>query len=294
VHPVLVDFLGVPIYGYGVMLGLSCVIGAHLAVWLSARSGIPEGKAWRFAITVIVIGLVGGRAHDVWINTTSWAAFFDKMTQLSHSGRTAYGAFLSATIGAVIFSRVLEVPFWRFADAVSPTMAIGLGITRIGCFLWGCDYGPRTDAWGVCFPKGSPAWEDQVALGLIKSDAPRALPVFPIQFVESFVGFAIGALCIKVWFSRPRREGAALLTFFLAYGLCRAALELFREDSGRGTIAGMSTSMAIGLGTAAAAAVAFLVPQLARLRPEAGEILPPPGTPEAEAAAAAEPQTKAK
>ena len=38
-------------------------------------------------------------------------------------------------------------------------MALGIGITRIGCFLNGCCFGTPTDQpWGVAFPKGSIPW----------------------------------------------------------------------------------------------------------------------------------------
>lgn len=269
---------GIPIYSYGVALGLSCVLGAHLAVYLAARSGIEERRAWWFALTVIVVGIVGGRVHDVAINSDSLSEFFSEMTKLQHAGRTAYGAFLSASIAAVVTARALKVPFWRFADAVAPTMALGLGLTRIGCFLWGCDYGVRTDAWGVHFPAGSPAWQDQLDHGLITREATESLAVFPIQLVESaFGGFAIGLFLLWAWFRRPRREGSVFLGFFALYGVVRALLEVWRADEGRGELAGMSTSMAIGLFTSLPAVLLIFVPQLARWRPEAGEILPPPG-----------------
>lgn len=274
---------GIPIYSYGVALGLSCVLGAHLAVYLAARSGVQEKRAWWFALTVIVVGIVGGRVHDVAINSASLAEFFAEITKLQHAGRTAYGAFLSASIAAVVTSRVLKVPFWRFADAAAPTMALGLGLTRVGCFLWGCDYGVRTEAWGVQFPAGSPAWQDQLDHGLITREASASLAVFPIQLVESAAGFAIGVFLLWVWFRRPRREGSAFLGFFATYGVIRALLEVWRADEGRGELAGMSTSMAIGLFTAGPALALVFVPALARLRPAAGEVLPPPAA-EGEAA----------
>ena len=72
-----------------------------------------------------------------------------------HSGRTAYGGYIGGTLAAIVATRLLKVPFWRFADAVAPTLALGLGVVRIGCFCFGCDYGFQTDEWGVVFPEGS-------------------------------------------------------------------------------------------------------------------------------------------
>ena len=42
--------------------------------------------------------------------------------------------------------------FWKCADLLAPSVAIGYAITRIGCFLNGCCYGaPTSLPWGVRF-----------------------------------------------------------------------------------------------------------------------------------------------
>jgi len=269
-YPVLFTLPGgKDVFSYGVMLGLSCVIGAHLAIYLGRRSGIEERRGWYMVLTVIVVGLVGGRVHDLIVNGRPFSELF----QLTHSGRTAYGAFVSATLAGIVASRLYTVPFWRFGDAAAPTMAIGLGLTRIGCFLYGCDYGQVSERWGVRFPVGSPAYEDHLARGLIQEGSP-SLPVFPIQLPASVVGLSLGAFLIWLWFRRPRREGTVLLWFGLGYGLARAALEQFRDDVGRGELLGLSTSTTIGLGTALLSIAFLTVPQLRALRPEAAPALP--------------------
>lgn len=272
--PVLIQVGPLTIYSYGVFLGLSCVTGAHLAVALSERSGIPRAKAWWFTLIVIAVGLVGGRVHDVIVNGGGWS----ELLALVHSGRTAYGAFLSATAAALFAAWRLKVNFWRFGDAAAPTMALGLALTRIGCFLAGCDYGVRCDPpWGLCFPPNSPAWKDQ---GLVDLTKP-SLPVFPVQLLESGLSALIFAALMWLWYRRPRREGTVLLGFFVLYGLVRAALEQARGDSGRGVILGLSTSTTIGLATALVAAIAAL-PPLSRLRGDAGPVLEPPPEPDPE------------
>lgn len=263
---------GLPIWSYGVMLGLSCVAGGHLAVYLCQRSGISRWDALRMVIFVIVVGLVGGRIHDLIVNQAPLEEWF----KLQHAGRTAYGAFLSGIAAAVIGAQIFKTSFWRFGDAAAPTMALGLGLTRIGCFLYGCDYGFESEAYGVCFPRGSPAWVDQHDAGKILFTAEASLPVFPTQIPSSVVGFTIFAILMAAWFKRPRREGSVLLLFLLTYGLGRAGLEVFRADAGRGSLMGLSTSTTIGLTTAALAAVFLFVPPLANLRGDAGEVLDVP------------------
>jgi phosphatidylglycerol:prolipoprotein diacylglycerol transferase len=268
--PILFVLFGIPVYGYGVMLGISCVAGAHLAVYLSVRSGIPHKKAWGMVLAVIVVGLVGGRIHDLIVNGN---LTFDELFKLRHSGRTAYGAFLAATLTGIVAARVFKISFWRFADAAAPTMALGLGLTRIGCFFAGCDYGFQSDSWGVAFPVESPAWRDQFVAGVISKDAAASLPVFPAQLLSSLAGFLLFGLTMWLWFRRPRRAGSVLLLFFGSYGLVRAGLEALREDAGRGMLFGFSTSTTIGFMTCAVALALAFVPPLRNLREDSGEIL---------------------
>ena len=272
-----IPFLGWPVYSYGVMLGLSCVLGAHLAVYLASRSGIDAKKAWWLVLIVIAIGVASGRAHELIVQGR---LFSSQALEVSHAGRTAYGGFIGGGLAGFFGARFLGVPFWKFADAVAPTLALGLGLTRIGCFMYGCDYGFRSDAWGVSFPAGSPACHDQLEAGLLQPLAdgsfPAALPVFPAQLLSSLVGWVLFGLCMWLWFRRPRREGTVLLVFVLTYGLARAGLEYLREDLGRGTLLGMTTSTTIGFGTAAVAIAFLCLPKLRDLRGDAGEVLDAP------------------
>jgi phosphatidylglycerol---prolipoprotein diacylglyceryl transferase len=275
---------GKPIFGYGVMLGLSCVIGAHLAVYLAGRTGVRRDQAWRFTIFVIVMGVVGGRVHDLMVNALPQGRFMEELFKLEHAGRTAYGGFLGAIFAAVLARWIWDAPFWRMGDAAAPTLALGLGLTRIGCFLAGCDYGVQSERWGWAFPAHSPAWEDQVQASLISPEAAQSLPVLPVQLLASFTGLALTVVILLVWRRRPdpatghlapAREGDAFLTFFLLYGLARSGLEQIRGDVGRGELAGLSTSTTIGLVTAGACLLLLLIPQLRALRPESQRILSP-------------------
>jgi len=264
---------GVPVFGYGLILGCALAMAAHLGAWLAERSGIPTAKVWIFALIVIAVGFLGGRVHELIIQG---ALTPDELLKLQHSGRTAYGGFLFATASAVFAAYALKIPFWKIVDAAAPGMALGLGVARVGCFLFGCDYGFISDRWGLAFPQGSPAWYDQVQAGMIPTTATSSLPVFPAQLLASFLGLVLFGVLMRVWFYRPRREGTVLLLFFLMYGLVRAGLEQLRMDAGRGELLGLSTSTTIGLVTAAVATLFLVVPQLARLRGDAGEIVAPP------------------
>jgi len=76
----------------------------------------------------------------------------------------AYGLMLTVS---VIAGRLLA-----WADCVAPSLCVGLALTRVGCFLGGCDFGRDWNGpWAVGFPAGSPAFVQQARLGLLPSGA---------------------------------------------------------------------------------------------------------------------------
>jgi phosphatidylglycerol---prolipoprotein diacylglyceryl transferase len=125
-------------------------------------------------------------------------------------------------------------------------------ITRIGCYLFGCDVGrPLGDsapAWlkaAGTFPRwvdgtlergsGSPAWVQHVKERGLSPDAMASLPVHPTQLYESLVG--AGLLVFLLVARRHQKfRGEIFLLFTFSYGVCRYMLELLRDDAERGSI----------------------------------------------------------
>jgi phosphatidylglycerol:prolipoprotein diacylglycerol transferase len=131
-----------------------------------------------------------------------------------------------------------------------PSLASGLMLTRIGCYLFGCDFGkPLPDGapgWlktiGT-FPhwpegtlnrgSGAPAWIQHVEHNLISADATTSLPVHPTQIYESLVGAAL--LALLFWVRKHQKfRGQLFLVFAFAYGVLRFLLEILRDDLERG------------------------------------------------------------
>jgi phosphatidylglycerol:prolipoprotein diacylglycerol transferase len=166
---------------------------------------------------------------------------------------------LGGIVSSAVALRLQNTDWWAFVDNGTPGLAIGLGITRIGCYLFGCDYGVRsTDALAVSFPRwddtavgpwmpaSSPAHSDHVVAGLDFASAHSHL-VHPTQLYESLVGFLAFAVLI-LWRPKKRFHGQICLAFLIYYAIARFAIELLRGDADRGdsVMLGMSTSQLIG------------------------------------------------
>ncbi|MEZ4306614.1 MAG: prolipoprotein diacylglyceryl transferase, partial [Polyangiaceae bacterium] len=150
-----------------------------------------------------------------------------------------------------------------------PSLASGLMITRIGCYLFGCDFGRPLEAtapewlkglgsfprWAPGLlhegnpPEGAPAWTQHVKNHLINDSATTSLPVHPTQLYESLVGAGLLALLLYAR-TKQKFRGQIFLLFTFAYGVCRYMLEILRDDEERGSLpfsAGKDTMIALGL-----------------------------------------------
>lgn len=272
VHPILFHLpFGIPLYSYGLMLTVSVLVGRLLAIRLAERAGIARTLADRCATWTLVGAIVGCRLLYVATNLHEFHTPLDVFAWWK-GGIVAYGGFLGGLAAAVVTCRAYEIRLLVWADAVVPSLCIGLALTRVGCFLGGCDYGIVWDGpWAVRFPAGSPAFVQHRALGLLRGDATVALPVHPTQVYEALAGVM---LVFVVWAVRRRSRvaGYALAAFGLGYGVLRYLIEIVRADPHRGMVGPWTTSQFIAVATCAAAALLLIV--LAHKRSDSDLIRP--------------------
>lgn len=270
-HPILVNLpFGLPLYAYGAMLTLSVIAGRVLAVRLAARAGIEPRLADRCSLWTFVGAIVGARLLYVVTNLDQFDQAIDVLRWWK-GGVVAYGGFLGGLAGSIVFCRIHRVRVLAWADCAIPSVCLGLILTRVGCFLAGCDFGrPWDGPWAVRFPAGSPAYVEQTLLGLLPRGASQSLPVHPTQLYESLAGVALLALVVAIR-RRQARPGQALAAFALGYAVLRYLIEMVRADPNRGSLAGFSTSQVIALITFVSAS-AFLY--LRRRKTESGRSTP--------------------
>lgn len=263
-----------PLHGYGSALALSFLAGWFLSARLAERGGIP-GRRFAGAYFATLIGaLLGARLLYV---VTNLSDFDDAVValDLQGGGLAAYGGFVGGLLGAWLYARSAGVSLRLWADCAAPSAALGVGLTRIGCYLHGCDFGkplgsqaplwlrkvgtfPRWDEPSLPLGTGAPAWQLHVERGWIEFDATTSLPVHPTQLYESLAGLMIFAAALWVWHKR-RFAGQVMLTVAMAYGACRFALELWRGDPERGQFGlalGPATTLGIALFVLGASAAA--------------------------------------
>jgi phosphatidylglycerol:prolipoprotein diacylglycerol transferase len=246
----------VPIYAYGVMLGVSLVVGWYLTLPLSERDGLPKETMANCYVVTALAALAGSRILYAVTNPDEFKSVTD-LFALRNGGLVAYGGFIGGLLGSWAFLAPKKIRLLAWADDAVPSLASGLMITRIGCYLFGCDFGqrlpdnaphflktlgtfPHWAAGTLASGEGSPAYVRHLEVyrgtpieaDLVKMNS--SFPVHPTQLYESLVGLLL--LVLLLWQRRYTRfRGQVFFLFVFGYGFLRFLLELWRDDVERGS-----------------------------------------------------------
>ena len=131
-----------PIYAYGVMLGLSLVVGWYISLTLAKQDGLPRETMANNYVFTAICAIIGSRVLYILTNLEEFHGWRDYLA-IRSGGLVAYGGFLGGFLGSWYFCARRKIRLLAWADAAVPSLASGLLFTRIGCFLFGCDFGKK-------------------------------------------------------------------------------------------------------------------------------------------------------
>lgn len=234
-YPILIEFGWFKIFTYGLLVAGGFLVGIVLAARQAEKEGLDPQRILDLCFYILVSAILGARLLYVAIE---YRHFLDRPLEILmfwKGGLVYYGGLICAVLSGWVFIRKHGLPVWKVADLLAPSLAIGQGVGRWGCFFAGCCYGKPTDLpWAITFTHP-------------KSLAPLNVPLHPTQIYLSLNGFLIFGLL--VWMRRYKRfDGQLFWSYGLLYSIGRFLIEYLRDDP-RGTVFGglLSTSQFIGI-----------------------------------------------
>ena len=216
-HPEIAQWGFIHVRSYGLMLAVAFLMGTWLGMRESKRLGLDEDKVVNVILIVLVSSVLGARVLYVMEHVQEFRREWGSVIALWQGGLTLYGGIVAGTAAGLMAARRFGLPMWTVADALTPSLALGTAIGRIGCFLNGCCYGrPTTLPWGVVFPPDSYA-------GLEFGNA----AVHPSQLYLAAAGFA---LFLVTWALRGRLgvTGTLFWLFIVLFALARIPIDFTR------------------------------------------------------------------
>lgn len=236
-RPILLQFGTFRIYAYGFFIVLGFIAAVVLAALKIRKSNVGvsfENIVDLFFYTVLS-ALIGARLLFVLINFDLYRQHPVEIFKIWEGGLVFYGGFALAVTVAFCYMRWHRLPIWKLADTISPLIALGLSLGRIGCFFAGCCYGKETSLpWAVVF-------RNQDSLARLNT------PLHPTQLYDAVNG--LGIFFLLSWIEKRKTfDGQIFWLFLFLYVTTRFFIEIFRGDP-RGFLFGnlLSTSQAIGV-----------------------------------------------
>ncbi len=233
-HPILLSIGPINIYTYGVFIASAFFLGIGLAVKEAKKEGIDPQKILDLSFYILIAAIVGSRIFYVIINFRYFIENPLEIIKIWSGGLVFYGGFVIGIVVVIYFFKKNNMPLWKTADVIAPSIPIGQAVGRLGCFFAGCCYGKPTNLpWGVTFSDPN-------------SLAKLGVPLHPTQLYSSLNGLIIFFILIII--RRYKRfDGELIWIYVLLYSVGRFIIEFFRSDD-RGIILDtLSTSQVIGI-----------------------------------------------
>ena len=195
-----------------------------------------------------LFGVLGAKLFHILENLDDFAR--DPLELIfSTGGLTFFGGLIAGTLGVAWYVRKKGLPVGRVADAIGPTILLGYGIGRIGCYLAG------DGDWGICSnlankPSWIPAflWSETFPrnymgvnvleytagqmqqAGMDASVCASATGVYPTMLYETAMCLVLFAV---LWALRKHRYGAGWLfgLTLVALGVERFLIEHIRVNN---------------------------------------------------------------
>jgi phosphatidylglycerol---prolipoprotein diacylglyceryl transferase len=217
--PILIKIGSIELRSYGVMIALAFIVGTWLGAREARRKGFDPELIYDLLFVVMLSSLAGARLYYVLVSEPlEYLRHPWEILAVWKGGMSLHGGLLGGLLAGFWFTRSHRLPFWRFADTVTPAIMLGQAVGRMACVLNGCSYGkPTSLPWAITFTNPSSA-------------APHNIPLHPTQFYELSTDLALFGV---LWLLRKRMrfDGQLFLLYWMSYGLARLILEAFRGDS---------------------------------------------------------------
>lgn len=256
-HPVLFHLGSLPVYAYGLMLSISILVGWQLTVRLAVKyDGLAEDAVSTACLLSAVAGLIGGRLLYVAVNPMLLEEGGTRWYQLTSGGSMAFGGFFGGLAAAALYTRIKGISLAALADDSAPGLALGTALTRVGCYLYGCDF-------GTVLPDGAPGWLK--ALGtfprwsgedglygspalyhhqdrfIVEQGAATSAAVHPTQLYDALFALALFGLSLAL-LARRKFRGQVIAVIGFIYAVGRYLMENLRDEPDKGELFGFTAA----------------------------------------------------
>ena len=212
----------VPIYWYGVLIGLGALLGYILASYEAKKRGLPDDIFADLLIFAIPISIIGARLYYVIFEWGYYARNPGSILAIWEGGLAIHGGLIGAVLTAIVFAKIKRISFWKLADIAAPSLILGQAIGRWGNFINQEAHGgevSRSFLEGLQLP--------DFIINQMYIEGAYYNPTFLYESLWNLAGFVLLLGLRRV----NLRRGELFLTYVIWYSFGRFFIEGMRTDS---------------------------------------------------------------
>lgn len=209
-NPIAFELFGLEIRWYGILISSGIIIGLVIAYYEAKRQKFDPDDIVDLALWCVPAALIGARIYYVLFQWEYYKGNIFKIINIREGGLAIHGGLIAAVLVGYFFTKHKNLPFWKTADIVAPSIALGQAIGRWGNYINGEAHGGPTNLpWGIII---------------------NGIKVHPTFLYESL--WDLGLFLFLIFYKKNKRfNGEIFLLYAVIYSVGRFWIEGLRTDS---------------------------------------------------------------
>ncbi|MBR2823683.1 MAG: prolipoprotein diacylglyceryl transferase [Clostridia bacterium] len=222
----MVTVLGKQMSGYALSIWIGCLLGLILFIWQARSRGVKTGAMWLTVLLGIPIGLLCARMYyvlarfslfqDIGFENFFVAEDEELRAWGAANGAAFWGAAGGVALAALAAGRISKEKTGRILDALAPSAALAIAMSRFGEYSIGEGVGPDVTPESLWFFPVAVVneWEEWK---------------YALFLLEGLAGLLIFLLLMTA--GRKKTNGYRARMFIILYASSQAVFEALRRDN---------------------------------------------------------------
>jgi len=250
-RPILFRIGSFPVSSYQFIGIIGVILGFVIFYYEAKRQSLNKSIIINVGIIATITGFIGAKIQHILFD-----GFFEiylqkpvAMLKFWKGGYAVYGSVVFALPAIVLYLTLNREKVLKYLDAISYSLALGISLGRVGCFLNGCCFGNiSVSPLALTFLKSGDSARYQFNHSIIHHLGKVPYPVIPTQIISTISNFIIFLFLFLVVRKKYKKDGTVFGLWLALYAIFRFIIEYFRSDD-RGMFFGglLSTSQIIAV-----------------------------------------------
>lgn len=223
-NPEIINFFGISIRWYSVLILVGIIVGFFLAEKEGKKFDLPKDFIFDLGFWVVIFGIIGARLYYVIFNFGLYKNNLLEIFKVWNGGLAIHGGIIGGLITLLIYCKIKKVNPFRMTDIVVPSLILAQAIGRWGNFFNSEAHGPATTLLNL--------QNLHIPNFIIRGMNINGIyyhPTFLYESIWCLVGFVILLLIRK--FYKYLKNGQLTCVYLMWYSLGRVFIEALRTDS---------------------------------------------------------------